>query len=182
MKNLFNSKKKIIIGVIFLCVILIGGSIGGYEYISIQKHKEYESAFTKTTLDVMGQTVICEQMIEVFSTKWSTAIDDGEDFNNAISEVQQGFKDDGTLNKVNNNKAKIEKEMIKLQNPPKDYEKAYNLFVELYSKYGQIYSQATSPTGSLTTYNEDTNSKSSEFNEIYDKLAVLRPEIKSNKK
>lgn len=69
--------------------------------------------------------------------------------------------------------------MITLKNIPDNYKSAYTLLVELYSKYGQIYDQATNSTGSLTSYNNDVNTRLNDFNEIYDKIKVLVPEVAS---
>lgn len=190
LRNLFNSKKKIVIWVLILCVIIIGGSLGGYEYYSIQQqkkveaqHKAYADKFNKTTLDIIGQTLLCEAMIDETSQTWHNAIYNTSfgDFNIALSNLHQKYTDNGALSDRETAKNNIEKEMISLQNPPDDYKPTYNLFVELYSKYGQIYSQATSPSGSLQTYGQDTESKASDFNEILDKIKVLKPEAVKQK-
>ncbi|PRR80687.1 Double zinc ribbon [Clostridium liquoris] len=102
----------------------------------------------------------------------------------SICEENEGNKeqDKGVLKERETAKNNIEKNMKELRNPPKDYEEAYKLFVDLYSLYGQIYSQAMSPQGSLMTYNQDINQKSSEFSQIYDKIKVLEPDIETKAK
>lgn len=177
-----KSKKKIILSVVLILVIIVG-SVGGFIFKKEkdkQKQKNnYALTFTETTIEILSETVISEQFCNLISKTWRNAIDDREDFNTAISDVLK--KQSSTVSDLKKNKDKIEEKMKGLQNPPADYKDAYSLLVELYSTYGQIYSQAVSPTGSLTSYNGDVNGKASDFNKIYDKLAVLRPEIKKKK-
>jgi hypothetical protein len=184
-KVFFTKSKVIILVVIFLIVSIIGGIIGYNYYTTKKKHDyeiQYQTNFSQATLDILNQTIVCEGMTAMISSSWNSAIDNDEDFNTALENVHKAWEDGGNFKTLENKKSSIEKEMIKLQNPPQDYQKAYDLFVELYSKYGQLYNQAVSPTGSLTSYNNDVNEKSSDFNEIYDKLVVVRPELKSLKK
>ncbi|WP_017413476.1 zinc-ribbon domain-containing protein [Clostridium tunisiense] len=185
-----NKRKKIIISIILL-VTIVGSILGGFAYKKQAAHKKYEYNFNVTVLKVLGETIEIETMCSKISSFWHDVIfgnmfvfkENGElgDFNDSIKQLQKAWKDNGTLSKREQAKAEIETQMKSLQNPPKDYESAYALLVELYSIYGQIYSQGTSPTGSLTSYNADVDKLFSDFNKIYDKMTILKPELKKIK-
>ncbi|WP_461615220.1 zinc ribbon domain-containing protein [Clostridium sp. Marseille-QA1073] len=188
-KNNKIAKNKIIL--IALILILIVGGFVGYKYYDKNKkaeeakkyHEKYELTFAKTTLDILTETYTSQLMCSQISDTWRNAIDSSyKDFNTEIAKQQKQWEDKGVFKERETAKNNIEKNMKELRNPPEDYEEAYKLFVDLYSIYGQIYSQATSPQGSLMTYNQDVNQKSSEFNQIYDKIKILEPDIEAKAK
>ena len=65
MDNLFNSKKKIVIEVILLCIILIGGSVGAYEYNRVSTYnnlltsanKNMDSGYYSKAIDLYTQSL-----------------------------------------------------------------------------------------------------------------------------
>ncbi|MEG2538385.1 MAG: zinc ribbon domain-containing protein [Clostridium sp.] len=179
-KKKFTKNKIILIGIslILVLVCLIG-------YSNYNKNKKYEETFTRTTLDILTETYSSQLMCIEISEIWRNAIDSSyKDFNTEIANKQEQWKSDGVYEERETAKINIENNMKELRNPPEEYEEVYKLFVDLYGIYGQIYRQATSPQGSIMTYNQDVNQKTSEFDQIYDKIKVLKPEIavKSNNK
>lgn len=182
-----NLKQKRIMLFAIVGIALIIGSIVGYKCYDKNKkikeaakyHQQYEVNFAKTTLNILTEDYLCGQMCEQISDTWRNAIDASEDFNTKLSDLHSQWDSNGALKERETAKNNIEKNMKKLQNPPKDYEEAYKLFVDLYSTYGQIYSQATSPNGSLVSYNQDVEQKESAFNQLYDKIKVIEPNIES---
>ncbi|WP_373899153.1 zinc ribbon domain-containing protein [Haloimpatiens sp. FM7315] len=188
-KNKKITKNKIILTMI--SILIIAGCFVGYKYYDNHKkteeakkyHEKYELTFAKTTLDILTETCAAQLMCSQISDTWRNAIDSSyKDFNTEIANQQKQWQDKGVLKERETAKNNIEKNMKELRNPPKDYEEAYKLFVDLYSIYGQVYSQAISPQGSIITYNQDVNQKSSEFSQIYDKIKVLEPDIETKAK
>lgn len=178
--------KKIVFAVIG--IIVITGSIGGYKVYANNKqvkqvqlyHQQYELNFAKTTINILTETYLCGQMCTQVSDTWRVAIEiTRKDFNTELVSLHNQWDSNGLLKERETAKNNIEKNMKQLQNPPKDYEETYKLFVDLYSIYGQIYSQATSPQGSLVSYNQDINQKMSQFNQLYDKIKVIKPNIET---
>ena len=179
-----KTSKTTVIVVVVLMIIVISGSFVGYKYYAAKNyHEKYELNFATTTLSILTETYASELMCSQISDTWRSAIDSRyKDFNTEIANLEERWETNGFLKDRKNAKDSIEKNMKELQNPPKDYEEAYKLFVELYSIYGQIYSQATSPQGSIITYNQDVNQKESEFSKTYDKIKVLQPDIETKGK
>lgn len=185
-----NNKSKsllIILSTLLLIVLFSLGVGGAYLYnrkVQAQKYEQYyqnyTNTFIKTTKDILIEEKITSLMCAVVSETWNSAIDSHyKDFNTELSMLNKKWKGSGNLKSRENAKNNIESEMSQLKNPPDDYKDAYNALVELYGYYTQIYNQSVSPKGSLLTYNQDVNNKTSEFDKIYDKLAVIKPNIKS---
>lgn len=173
--------KKIVIAIVLVAVSLFG-LIYYNNYNKTQeatKYKEeYEINFTIGTIDILTETYASQLMCSTISSVWRDSIDSRyKDFNTEITRLQEDWKAKGVLKNRETAKAEIEKKMKQLQNPPEDYKEAYKLIVELYGYYSQIYNQAVSPGGSLLTYNQDVNQKSSDFDKTYEKIKVIKPDI-----
>jgi hypothetical protein len=54
--------------------------------------------------------------------------------------------------------------------------------LNLYDEYISLYNQSLSPTGSLTTYNNDIKSKEDAFTTTLNRIEVIMPDIKSKLK
>ncbi|SQC02509.1 hypothetical protein [Clostridium tetanomorphum] len=133
----------------------------------------------KATKGILLEKKITSLMCSVVSETWSSSIESRyKDFNDELIELNKRWSRNGFLKSREDAKNKIELEMSQLKNPPNDYKEAYNTLVELYGYYSQIYNQSVSPKGSLITYNQDVNNKTGEFDKIYDKLAIIKPDIK----
>lgn len=185
-----KKKTMLIVSLVILIILLaVGGAIGYKIYDDKKKEEEaqaaydkYELSFLETTVDILTEAYLSQAMCGIISDTWRNAIDDRKDFNTEISNVYSAWRSKGILDERANAKDDLEKSMKGLQKPPKDYEEAYKLMVELYGLYSQIYSQATAPQGSLMTYNQDVNQKSSEFDKIFEKMKVLKPDIEAKMK
>ena len=185
--KIVNNKKNAIIIIISLFALLLFfvlSVILDYSSCLNQRHIEYETIFTKTTLDILQQAILCKEMSQLTSQNWYNNIYNisypNLYFNTSSVQLCKAIQNKDAFKNTKAKKNDIEIEMIKLQNPPKDYIIAYNLFIKLYSKYEQIYLQATSPTGSLSNYTNDINKKSNEFYVIYDKIIVLKSKLNNS--
>jgi len=84
--------------------------------------------------------------------------------------IKEKCEKNGYFDKLEANKIEIDKIMKGIQNPPPDYEKAYELLLDLYEMEIEIKKELTDlPTGSFDSYNE----KSADFLDNYTKLQNL---------
>ena len=60
-----------------------------------------------------------------------------------------------------------------LQNPPEEYEEAYDAIKDLYDAYLEITGLAVNPTGSLTTFSSNFNSADSEAIKCYNEVELF---------
>jgi hypothetical protein len=82
---------------------------------------------------------------------------------------------DTTTKKIDDNRDLCEYAIRRLNNPPKDFERAYNKLVELYGIYNQIVSQAVGPSGSLISYNMEVDKLFNDFTTASSEFNVLVP-------
>jgi uncharacterized protein YpmB len=170
--------------IIPIIIFVIAGSIIGYvlyqKHIADVENQAYHTKLINTILDISTQTYANEGVCGIVSQKWHDAIFvNDEDFNTVISNAEQALTTSDLGKNIKKGNAKIQNEMIQLQNPYKGYEDTYQLVLDLYDEYNELYSQATSPTGSLTSYNSDVDTKSDSFNTTLNRIEVVMPEIKS---
>jgi hypothetical protein len=174
------NKNNITILVISLFTLLILGGVIEYNSFADKRHMEYETIFTKTTLDILQQVILCKEMSQLTSQTWYNDKYNNSNFNTSLPNLYNSFQNKNTLNEMEKSKNNIEKEIIKLQNPPPDYVSAYYLFVQLDRDYEQIYLQSIKPSGSLSSYISGVYNKSTEFYVIYDKIILLKSRINSS--
>lgn len=184
-----SNKKKIflLLSILLVLIITVSGVIGykiHNENIKKQEElkaknalKQYQTDFITNTINLLGETYLTETMCTEISDTWRKAINSDKDFNDEIASLFNKWKYLGDLQKRDDAKNKLEKEMKDIQNPPKEYEEAHKLLVDIYSTYTQIYNQAISPKGSLTTYVQEVNQNISDIDKLYEKLKIIEPEI-----
>lgn len=194
----FNKKKRIIIGIIIICIIGISGfSIYKYnqykqdkinQQIELKEKQKQEvlKQYKKILVDEMIMMIVQEKNIKLMCSGnydiWHDAIYkdvDFGDFNKAISDLHQKFKDGGVIDKLDKDKKEIDDKMQNLRDSPQEYQQVYNLVLDFHSKFSHLYDQAENPTGSLINYNKDVNDTENSLDELEDKIEALVPDIKN---
>lgn len=159
----------IFLAIIYLSIFYVGCKGGGNYELTLK------DTITSIHLSSNECLLICNQISET----WRSAIQSSYgDFNQDIAKAKKGFEDAGLYKKLDIQKSGIELNMKKLQNPSKKYQQTYDLLLEMFGYYTQLYSQSASPSGSLMTYNSDVSSKSSELEKVYNKILVVMPGLK----
>ncbi len=150
------------------------------ERIAEQKrlHDEYATTFRITAAAVYLQASTSALYCTLISEMWGDAIKKDLDFNLIINKTKEIIEKGGSYKKMEDAKSNIDISMRKLINPPEDYKTGYNLLLEMYGYYVQLYNQACSPMGSLLMYNKDLNDRVSELKKSFDKISVVIPQIK----
>lgn len=182
-----SSKKKKWIFSIVTVLLLIGAGVGTYLYID-KKNKElaeeYEADIELVADKIISSGSVAEDMINNYSSVWHDAIYedfyqiDGEyvsDFNEAI-QIQYAKHSTEGLNKViEDDLENIKSDIKDLNDPPEEFEDAYEALLNLYKSYSSFANLALTPDGSLTTYNETTNSLGSEVVSNYEEFSLKMP-------
>lgn len=117
-------------------------------------------------------------MTNKISTTWHDAIfddDNSEDFNDVIQELEQKFKDDKVISKLDTSMDTLQTDIKQLKNPPKKYEQAYPLLVKTFRDCEHLKEQAESPQGSLDSYNNDINSTVKSYKDNLENLKLVMP-------
>ncbi|OPH54987.1 hypothetical protein BC351_30160 [Paenibacillus ferrarius] len=198
-----KSKKKKLMIVILISLLVIFGAGGGYWYYynyqlqqkelkAQQQQKqlqEYKHSLGTATLNIVGYTVIAAQICDAYSKVWKESIDSrygittvngkkAYDFNEALKYKREELK--SSITKLDEKKEETDRLMQSLNNPPAEYQKAYDVLVQLYTLFTDFVSQADSPTGSLLTFNQKVNQLSSDIGKKVNEFKILLPSFDIN--
>ena len=100
------------------------------------------------------------------------------DFSSNVNSLNSYYRASGKLDKVEKLSTEIKNKISDLNNPPSDYEKAFDEVLDMYA-YSQEYTEmALNPTGSLQSFNENKSKLSSDILEKYRKIEALTPDEK----
>lgn len=95
-----------------------------------------------------------------------------DDFNDALAEL---FVDDdfvSMIDSIETNQILVASSMKDLQDPPEEYEEAYDALRDFYDAYLEITGLAVNPTGSLTTFSSNFNDADSEAIKSYNEVEL----------
>lgn len=99
-----------------------------------------------------------------------------DDFNTSLGLL---YADESTINtcsEIEANQEAVEALMKKLNSPTDEFEKCYNLAMDLYSAYNKITNLALQPKGSLRDYSDNFAEYVSDYMDAYNKLDLIIPE------
>ena len=178
--------------IILLAITFLFGAccfLGGFLYtnLSVKKNQsigeakkaEYEDKFLNISSKIIANTYSSLLITGGISATWSTAIQyEYGFFNNKILQYLDDSKD--ILEKMESINKEIEIGMQELKNYPIQYQEAYNIMMEMYSIYSQIYSLAQAPSGSLMSFNNKINDLQLDFTKYASKLKVFMPNLEDS--
>lgn len=165
-----NRKKISLISFIAIaiisCLVVYGFYVKENEKNSYLKNAQY---FYDALLSNASE---CEDMTNEVRTIWSNAIDSRYgDFN---TEINNYYGKSTTIDKIESLTAMdliIDNYMKKLANPPQERIQLYDELKNAYETYKKLYSQATSPSGSLISYSQNVNSL---ISDLVSKLQTIK--------
>ena len=99
-----------------------------------------------------------------------------EDFNTSIAKLYDAASTISTCAEIEANQALIADLMKSLQSPTDEFEKCYDVAMDLYSAYNKLTDLALEPKGSLRDYSDNFAEYVADYMDAYDKLDLLIPE------
>lgn len=127
---------------------------------------------------IKEQIVMCAKaekaVLNGISEAWHVSIITRPDW--VSSDMARGLAEaerDGYVEIYKNRCSSLKKAMSEISESPSKYSKTYDMLLELFSIYAQIYSLARAPEGSYITFNQKINDLSSEFDKCLSKVEVL---------
>ena len=97
------------------------------------------------------------------------------DFSTNIYSLQTYYEGTGKLDEIRNETEKIKNKVSELNNPPPNYEKAYDELLDMYTFYEEFKEMALEPKESMKSFNEKKNSISSDILSKYKRIDTLIP-------
>ncbi|WIG44765.1 hypothetical protein [Bacillus toyonensis] len=194
--------KKIIgsvIGFIVIIITLVSMNMvqKNSEETEKQKKKEANNIASAAAFYIATETMgmISEDVLSGYSTTWSNAINNRKDFNLAIAEKKKSF--DKTIDTVSSTYIGMEMSLRELseaaKEQPEKYKELYEEYKKMYSTITALKEQMESPSGTLITFNQNTNELLQEYkktkgnidviisDEIKGKIIKVKEEVKNNK-
>lgn len=83
------------------------------------------------------------------------------DFDKVLLITKVYFQNDNKLDTLETSRMEITQRIRKMNNPPEEYQKAYEATFQMYSAYDEYVSLAIEPSGSLVSFREQTSELSS---------------------
>lgn len=155
-----------------------------YQAIQAQKKKEADYLIVAASFynDIETFRYSASYVLSEYSTTWSKAIDQRNDFNNALRSKRTEI--DGTVTTVDTfysnmgTDLKLVSEAAKEQ--PNKYKETYEEYKKIYGIITALNEQAQSPSGSLITFNQNVNTLIQEYKKAAGNINIaITDEIKS---
>ncbi|MEC5235902.1 hypothetical protein [Bacillus mycoides] len=155
-----------------------------YQAIQAQKKKEADYLIAAASFynDIETFRYSATYVLSEYSTTWSKAIDQRNDFNNALRSKRTEI--DGTVATVDTfysnmgTDLKLVSEAAKEQ--PNKYKETYEEYKKIYGIITALNEQAQSPSGSLITFNQNVNTLIQEYKKAAGNINIaITDEIKS---
>jgi len=186
-----KNKKKLIIIIIVAVVAVIALLAGGSavkKQNAVKASAAYEENLQLATYSMLTGASEAETCGNLIKQVWYNAIyeekdsetdeytrPDGyfvSDFNDALQNLFSDSDFTGQIADIEDNQDTVAKLMKELQNPPEEWEAAYDDLQELYDAYLDLTNLVTSPSGSLQTYSSNFNDADSETANAYEKMSL----------
>ncbi|MDR4982493.1 hypothetical protein RGU74_01935 [Bacillus cereus] len=155
-----------------------------YQALQAQKKKEanYLIAAASFYNNIDTFKYAASYVLSEYSTTWSNAIDQRNDFNNALNSKRKEI--DGMIVTVDTfyssmgNDLKLVSEAAKEQ--PNKYKETYEEYKKIYGIITALNEQAQSPSGSLISFNQNVNALIQEYQKAAGNINIaITDEIKS---
>lgn len=126
--------------------------------------EELNQAYIEMSKTIYASALVCSQI----SSTWQKAIFDNKtpsgaycsDFNDALSELSDSLAKTGIVDSIEAWNKNMQILTSKMNDAPNSRKECYDDFVSLVSDASSYSRMATSPSGSLRTFNENTQSTS----------------------
>lgn len=145
------------------------------------ENDEYNEELGWILGEMEDEVIILTSECGIISKSWLNGILTSKDINQAVHEGLQiidelNNKYDSKYRK-DERKESIKERLQKITNPPEQYQVVYNLTVEAYGYYLELFNLAKEPSGSYESYVDTYKKTISEFEKIIEKISVTDPSI-----
>lgn len=180
-----EKKRKIIVTIAFFVVIIV--LVRGMNYFELKAESNYyRKNFEEISYKMLNDTADAEECGNLLRKVWYNSIfktSDSEtdsytkknevfnkDFNESIDALYSDSAFSIRINGIKANQNIVNKLMIKLKNPPREWEDAYDDLKEYYNNYLTFTNLVINPSGSLQTYTSSLSKADSDIVNSYVKV------------
>lgn len=173
-QNISNKKTNLLILAVSIIALIVLGIFLASRQARISNEENYGVNLRLLLANMVVQEFHFVQMTNTYIEVWENAIKSRRDFNGEIAAQYEKFK--YRIQTLEEKDHEIDSLMSSLKNPPEKYKQSYTLLLELYGVYKDFYSLARFPSGSYMTYSAKVREIKNEWDKIYNKIMVVRPD------
>lgn len=186
-----KSMKKVILMCIALLAIIgivLGISKISKENAAVKAKEEYQSNLTMVTLSMLSGAADAEEAGNLIKKVWYNTIYEeydtetdqytrdrygfNDDFNDSLQNLFSDASFQSKISNIESNRESVKSIMKTLQNPPEEYQDAYNTLKDYYDAYLELTEMAINPTGSLQTYSSSFSDADAELIKQYEAMQL----------
>jgi hypothetical protein len=138
--------------------------------------EELNQAYIEMSKTIYASALVCDKI----SSTWQKAIFDNRtpsgaycsDFNDALKELTDTLAKTGIVDSIETWNKNMQVLTSKMNDAPKSRKECYDDFVSIVSDASSYSRMATSPSGSLKTYNENNQSTSNDLLKKLDQFKI----------
>lgn len=135
-----------------------------------------QKSYEEMEKNILYSALVCDKV----SSTWRTAIYDHKDhngdycsdFNDALRTLMRSYRNNGIIDSIQAHKDRMEKFASKLNNPPSSRKDCYNDYIAIVAEASSISRMATEPSGSLQSYNNQTNEAYENIRKMIDQFKI----------
>lgn len=121
---------------------------------------------------VWYDTIYEEYDSETYKYTHSNGYGFNDDFNDSLAALFSDSTFRTQISEIESNQETVEGLMKQLQDPPEEYEAAYDALMDYYSAYLELTGLVVNPSGSLQTFSQNFNSADSETLKCYKAMQI----------
>lgn len=137
--------------------------------------KPYEDNLRDTKTSIGVNKFLVSLFLETHSRTWRNAIECDLDFNQALAREKEALQDHRPYQGMKMLHKEIKIRLKALKKSPPEHKDTYELLLELYSIYSQLYDLAISPSGSLLSFNRKILDLDSQYTKAKSKVEIFLP-------
>ena len=181
------AKKYKILAIIVAMIVLLSSIIGFI--VNGNKKNEYYSNLETATMLMLSGAADAETACNLIKSVWYNTIYEeydsetdkytrsngfgfNDDFNDSLQALFSDQEFENIITNIESNQNSVAGYMKNLQNPPEEYEEAYQTVKILYDSYLELTNLAVNPTGSLQTFSNNFNTADSETLQNYEAMKL----------
>ncbi len=187
-------KKTSMITIPLVCILLSGcGDDAKQKEQELIEHTyalNLNSAATEMLVGATYSETLCNKVVAVWhdaifdevnieTVKYMRDKDTQEklDFNGALKNLYEDETTISIVDKLKDNKQKVDDLMSDLASPPEKYSVCYGTISDLYKTYSSFTSVAITPTGSYNDYTANVAKLDGDFGSTYDLVKTQLPDV-----
>lgn len=200
-----TKRNPLVIGGIIIALLIVGwfGYSQYQKQLEEKREQEYLVEYQFALTAMLRSGAVAEEMLNGYYKVWNMAFDKSlyaldiakelncdvtelsqsglvsnrGKFNDAIDVVRDYYKSSKRVESIEKSKTIVRDQVKMLNNPPEKFRQSYDQLVQLYGTYEEFINFALSPTGNISSFNQNANRLGTEFMRKYNEIEIRLPKL-----